>query len=122
MNHKPTEAQKADALMTFGISGFVETPAEISGIWSNITADAETLDDILLPVKAWLASQAEAGDVVLIQGDFGAVYHMVNYAFVKRLVPVYATTSREVVEVLKEDGSIEITRIFRHRMFRRYSA
>lgn len=121
MNHEMTQEQRPDALKTLGVSEFGEPPEEISSIWSSIPADVETIEAILSPVKAWLDSQANAGDVVLVQGDFGAVYHMVNHAFSKKLVPVYATTSREVVEKVKEDGSVEITRVFRHRRFRRYS-
>jgi hypothetical protein len=36
------------------------------------------------------------------------------------MIPVYSTTSREAVEVHHEDGSVELTHRFRHRMFRRY--
>lgn len=37
---------------------------------------------------------------------------MVNFAFSKGLVPVYATTSRETLERIKEDGRIETVRVF----------
>jgi hypothetical protein len=120
LNHGLTSDQIADARRSLNIQEFVVTPENIKHLWAGIPADVKTIDCILSPVKAWLDSQAETGDVVLIQGDFGAVFHMVNYAFSKKLVPVYATTSRAAVEVVKDDGSVEITRVFRHQRFRRY--
>lgn len=121
LNHKLSDDQRADAIKSFETSEFVEMPLKISEIWSNIPPDAEKLDEILEPVKAWLSGQALAGDTVLVQGDFGAVYSMVDFAFSNGLVPVYATTSRDAVERKKEDGSIETVRVFRHRTFRKYS-
>jgi len=122
LNHEVTREQIDDARHSMDIWEIMPTPENIKHIWANIPADVESIENTLSPVKAWLDCQASDGDVVLIQGDFGAVYHMVNYAFSKKLVPVYATTSRMAAEVVKDDGSVEITRIFRHRMFRRYSS
>ena len=59
-------------------------------------------------------------DFVLIQGDFGAVYLMVNFAFSLGLIPVYATTERIVVEKRMQDNTVKSERIFKHKMFRRY--
>ena len=120
MNHTLTPDQQADALDTLGGSGFVDPPPSVSRIWAAIPADADSIGGMLSPVKIWLDETARSGDTVLIQGDFGAVFHMVCYAFSKDLIPVYATTERAAVETLKDDGSVEITRVFRHRRFRRY--
>ena len=57
---------------------------------------------------------------MLIQGDFGACFLMVNFALEKGFVPVYSTTKREVAEQYPEDGSVKMTHRFEHRMFRRY--
>lgn len=116
-----TEEQKSDALQTFQATDFIVPPSDIGKIWSSIPADAKDLDPIITPVKRWLETVTKSGDIVLIQGDFGAVFDMVLFAFYKHLVPVYATTDRVAVETMKDDGSVEITRLFRHRMFRKYS-
>lgn len=120
MNHTLTSEQLSDMEKTFGITSFVGMPEDVAAIWADIPPDAETLASILLPVKAWLEAKAAEGDIVLIQGDFGAVHDMVNFSFSKKLVPVYATTQRDVVETMKEDGSIEVKRVFRHKRFRKY--
>lgn len=121
MNHTLTEDQKSDALQTFQTTDFIVPPSDIARIWSNIPADSKTLDPVLAPAKRWLETVGKAQDIVLIQGDFGAVFDMVLFAFDKNLVPVYATTERTAVETINDDGRVEITRIFRHRMFRKYS-
>jgi len=56
---------------------------------------------------------------VLIQGDFGAVYHMVNFAKELGLIPIYATTKRESIE-LKQGNKIIKKSIFKHIKFRKY--
>lgn len=120
LNHELTSEQVADARTSLNVQKFISMPEIIKNRWANIPPDAEKLDEILEPVKAWLSGQAFTGDTILVQGDFGAVYSMVNFAFSKGLVPVYATTARESVEKVKEDGSIETVRVFRHRIFRKY--
>ena len=71
-------------------------------------------------MRECLAANAKEKDFVLIQGDFGACYLMVNFALESGLVPVYSTTRREAVEEYGENGSIRITHHFRHVMFREY--
>jgi len=78
------------------------------------------ISDYLNPVKDWLAGQARKNDHVLIQGDFGACFIMVNFAFETGLIPIYSTTQREAVEEHKEDGTVNLSHQFRHRIFRRY--
>ena len=60
------------------------------------------------------------GDYILIQGDFGACFLMVQFAFEKGFIPIYSTTEREAVETHGEDGSVSLTHRFKHRIFRRY--
>ena len=60
------------------------------------------------------------GDYALIQGDFGACYIMVNFAFEQGLIPIYSTTVREAIEEPKDDGSVKLVHQFNHQIFRRY--
>ncbi|MEA3280185.1 MAG: CRISPR-associated protein Csx20, partial [Thermodesulfobacteriota bacterium] len=59
-------------------------------------------------------------DYVLIQGDFGACYIMVRFAFEKGFVPVYSTTRREAVEKQQSDGAVKLVHQFKHQVFRKY--
>jgi hypothetical protein len=119
-NHKLTPAQEADAIDNLGIETSVSPPDDITRLWGQIPPDLASLSDYLKPVETWLADQAAAGDYVLIQGDFGACYRMVQAAFALNLIPIYATTRREAVENHLPDGSIELTHQFRHVIYRKY--
>ncbi|QTA80252.1 Uncharacterized protein dnl_25480 [Desulfonema limicola] len=119
-NHQITPDQERDARTTLKIKTIITMPAEIQDIWSQVPPGLDKISGILEPVKSWLASQASPGDYVLIQGDFGACFIMVNLAFELGLVPVYATTCREVTEELEPDGSLKLTRRFKHQRFRIY--
>jgi len=61
-------------------------------------------------------------DYVLIQGDFGACYIIVNFAFEIGLIPIYSTTRRAAVEKHENDGSVKLIHQFNHQMFRKYGS
>lgn len=69
--------------------------------------------------KDKLRSQAKSGDVLLVQGDFGATYNMIRFAKNMDLIAVYATTKRIVSEQV-ENGKLVIKREFKHARFREY--
>ena len=116
MSHTITAAQKEDARRTFGIDRFEEVPSEH---WGAIPADASSVHPYTEEIKQWLDGHAVPGDVLLVQGDFGATVDMIEYAQSRKLIPVYATTRRVAEE--KVDGeSIVTTRRFEHVRFRRY--
>jgi hypothetical protein len=119
-NHQLTAVQEADAIASLGVEGIISLPEVLQGLWSDIPPGLEALDGYLQPFRRWLRDAATPGDYVLIQGDFGACYLMVNCALDLGLIPIYATTRREVVEERHEDGTVRITHHFRHMSFRRY--
>jgi hypothetical protein len=119
-NHTLTQDQKDDARRSFGVEGFVTMPDDVRKIWGQIPPHLNGLHEYLEPVKRWLADIAKAGDYVLIQGDFGATYLLVNYAKELQLKAIYATTTREAVEQTQLDGSVKMQHVFKHRLFRKY--
>ena len=118
-SHKLTVSQKEDAVKNWGIQSFISLPEDLQKIWSNIDPDLENLHDLLLPVYTFLNDVADDGDIVLIQGDFGACYNLVQHAESKTLVPVYATSKRSVEEYIENGENIKKS-IFAHRRFRKY--
>lgn len=119
-NHHPTEDQIADARAAFGIASIIEMPPDIKAVWQQIPSDVPLIAPTLEPVKKWLTQNSDQGDIVLIQGDFGATFLMVNFAMESGLMPVYATTKREASEVQHADGTIRTAHLFRHQRFRLY--
>jgi len=119
-NHRLTPLQKQDAYKSLGIKSIQEPSPGIKKIWGQIPPDLPTVTDYLKHVQAWLLEKAVKDDYVLIQGDFGACFILVCFAFDIGLIPVYSTTQREAVETAGEDGAVKITHQFKHRIFRKY--
>lgn len=119
-NHEITQEQAIDAENSLGVSKFVDLPTELKAIWQQIPAEIDSIKAYLLPISEWLSQNGKHGDFVLIQGDFGAVYYIVNLAFQLGLVPLYSTTERNAIETKGRDGEIRLSHIFRHVRFRRY--
>ena len=119
-SHTVTEEQRQDAERAFQQPTLVPLPEDLQRLWSAVPPEPEEIGDWLRPLWDWLRRNAEPGDIALIQGDFGAVYAMVNAATGLGLIPVYATTARQSIETPQPDGSVRTLRIFRHVRFRRY--
>jgi hypothetical protein len=119
-NHKLTPEQENDAKISLGADRMVEMPSHLKELWRQIPPDSAQLSDYLRHFKDWLHAGSAKDDYALIQGDFGACFIMVNFAFEIGLIPVYATTRREAVEESLTDGTIKLTHQFRHQRFRKY--
>lgn len=119
-NHTLTKTQAADARTDLGVSGFVEPPESIKALWADIPASAAEIRPYLQPVFDWLAGASDPGDRVLVQGDFGAVFFVVQHALETGRVPIYSTTRREAAEEVNPDGSVRLTHRFHHVRFREY--
>lgn len=119
-NHQITSGQEHDARKSLGVERIINMPDDLKEIWEQIPPDMEKIDDYLFPVKNWLAQNSVINDYVLIQGDFGACYIMVDFAFKIGLVPIYSTTKREAVEQQDNNGAIKLVHHFQHRIFRKY--
>jgi len=119
-NHEITPVQENDARDSLGIERIICLSPDLKNLWRQIPPDLTEISNYLEPIKTWLARQAVESDYVLIQGEFGACFIMVNFAFEINLIPIYSTTEREAVEERKEDGTINLSHQFRHRIFRRY--
>jgi len=117
-SHKLTEEQEKDAKKSFGVDEFIYLPQNLQEIWSNIPPEIEDIKPLLEDIKQFLRDNAKTGDIVLIQGDFGAVVEMVEFVRFW-LLPVYATTKR-VVKEIEKDGKIVKVSEFKHVRFRKY--
>ena len=119
-NHRVTAAQQSAARKQLGVAALITLPPELQQLWSQIPPEFPALAAYLEPLESWLASRAQAGDYVLIQGDFGATFLMVRFALNHDLIPVYATTSRQAIEEHLPDGAVKMVHRFQHQMFRKY--
>jgi hypothetical protein len=120
-NHTLTRGQHEALHRELAISEVISPPEDLGLLWAVIPPDSPTLKDILVPVCSWLKNRAAPGDFILVQGDFGACYLLVQYAFQNGLIPIYSTTRRRAEERHLEDGSVRIEHTFKHVIFRRYN-
>ncbi|HFU74663.1 MAG TPA: hypothetical protein ENK66_00300 [Arcobacter sp.] len=118
-SHTLTQAQEEDAKVSLGVEVFEKLPEELQRLWSNIPPELTELEDYLEPLKAYMRNEVQKGDVVLIQGDFGGCYEMINFVKSLGLEAVHSTTSRDVVEKTV-NGKVEKFSRFEHVIFRKY--
>jgi len=119
-SHTLSEKQTQELQELWEIKKFVSLPKKLQSIWSNIPPDIVNIMETLKPIKEFLLHHSSSGDLVLVQGDFGAVYSLVNFSKAQELTPIYATTQRRTQEYKNEKGEHVKKSIFEHRRFREY--
>lgn len=119
-SHDLTKEQIKEANERFNVVEFIKLPEKLQVKWSNVPPEGELNELYFDDFKKFIEENLKEGDFVLIQGDFGATLYMVNWAFKKRFVPVYATTVRKYESFKDEDGSVKNIHYFKHVNFRLY--
>jgi hypothetical protein len=118
LNHVLTQKQLAELLQKYNVSNIEYPPSAISDFWRQIPTTAQILKSYLQSITEWL-KLAEQGDLIIIQGEFGSTFALVDWALSKKIIPVYAVTKR--VETEEKQGET-VTRhyVFEHECFREY--
>ena len=116
INHTLTLEQEEDARKNLNVDKFINIT---DAMWSDINPSEKSIIKFVETYKDKLKKQAKAGDVLLVQGDFGATYNMIRFAKNMGLIAVYATTNRIVSEQV-DNGKVVIKREFKHARFREY--
>ncbi len=119
-HHLLTEAQAAEARRELGVDKIIKPPAALSRIWADIPPEPESISDILEPVFTWIDNNISEGDFLLVQGDFGACYLVLQHISSSGIIPVYSTTMRQASENRLDDNTVNLTHTFRHVRFRTY--
>ena len=115
-SHSLTNEQIEDAKYNLNIEEFVHLPKELQTLFSNVSPELKSLNEYVKPFKEFLKKKAKKDDLILIQGDFGLVCHLVDFSIKQKYIPVYATTKREVIV---EKNGTKVSK-FKHIIFRRY--
>lgn len=119
ISHRMMKQQIDEAKEILKVDSIIELPQEFKNIWGNIEPKGPLPIELLKRMINWIDSNSSSGDYVLVQGDFGATYYIVDYCFKSDRIPIYATTKRETNEML-ENGAVIVSRIFKHINFRNY--
>ena len=120
LNHNLTEMQKTDAKIKMNIDKIIEPPESINDLWANVSPEGELNIDKLQIVINWIKGKSAKNDYVLVQGEFGATFYIIDFCFKYGLIPIYATSERKYKEIVLSDNSIERRHIFQHVQFRKY--
>ena len=120
MNHELTGEQANELFSRYKIDGIFSLPPALQPLWENVSPSGELDITKLSQIIDWLKRSGRSGDYVLIQGEFGATYYIVNACFKEGFIPIYATSKRIYKEEKQNDGSVKREHIFKHVNFRKY--
>lgn len=118
-SHKLTVDQQKDAMINFGIKEFIYLPDKLQKVWSNIDPKALEISADINQIINHIIENFTIEDYILVQGDFGATYRVVNTLSNLGFRCIYSTTVRKSLEV-RENNIIIKSSIFEHVKFRRY--
>lgn len=119
MSHQLSDLQIKEAEDILKIDCIKKLPFELQQTWSNIEPRGELSVDNLTPIMNWILKESNEQDYVLIQGEFGATFYIVDYCFNIKRIPIYATSVRQVEEKVLDRVTVT-NRTFRHVNFRKY--
>jgi len=115
LNHEITPKQIDELNSRFGVKHIIHPPDCISALWGDIPTDTELFIE---PFINWL-NAAQRGDLVILQGEFGATFRLVDFALKKELVPLYSVTKR-IAKETRDGEKVYRSYIFEHICFRQY--
>lgn len=118
MNHQLTAAQENELIHRYGAERIVFPPAGISSAWMNIPVEAVLKRSSVSPFLTWIDSIPPSSAVVL-QGEAGASFALIDYALRRNLVVLHSVTERKASEARR--GEIVTRKYeFEHVCFREY--
>ena len=120
LNHDLSQKQITEIHEELDVSSIYELPESLLEFWKQISPSGELPVVSLKQICRWIEQKTTDGDFVVIQGEFGTVFYLVDFCFAIGRIPLYATSERKYRETQRSDDSVERYHIFRHVQFRRY--
>ena len=118
LNHTLTENQFAELKDRYHSTQVVYPPKALSDAWSQLAPSLTYDTDVINEVVGWL-NTADPGDTVIIQGEAGSTFILVDYILSIGLIPLHAVSRRVSVE--EHAGEmVKKSLIFKHVCFRPY--
>ena len=119
-SHQLTPKQEQDIYHSLNVEKKYTLPPALQSIWSQVPTDQELcLNSYLKEIQSFLEQHLSKGDYVLVQGDFGATYSMIQFAKQKGFKPIYSVNPRVAKEYI-ENGIVKKYSEFEHKFFREY--
>lgn len=113
-SHTLTEPQVEELKKDWNCDKIIYLPEDLQKKWTNVE------DEIDIKIfQKFLLDNLYEKDYVLIQGEWGLTYNMINFAKENNFIPIYAGTTRNSLEY-KEGEKIIKKSIFVHTKFKKY--
>lgn len=116
LSHSLTDEQKEDAQKNWGVTDFVFLPPDLQKKWSNIEL-TKPLTERTSKFIEFIKENVSKNDYILIQGEFGTSFAIIDWCLANNLKPIYSYTKRLIVEQKKIGNQVEKTSIFKHVKF-----
>ena len=88
-SHTLTEPQRKELIENWNCDEIIYMPNKLKNNWMNVVDDVDVNQ-----FKKFLLDNLQKGDYVLIQGEWGLTYNMINFAKENSFIPLYAGTTR----------------------------
>lgn len=118
INHQLTENQITELREKYSVSNIKYPEPALSQVWAQIPATQHLDMKPINSVIEWLAD-AKAGDLVIIQGEYGSTFLLVDYAMKNKLVPLHAVSKR-IAKEIRVGEQVQKQNVFEHVCFRVY--
>jgi len=119
-SHSLTAEQEEDARSVLGCGVTVPLPEELQVKWSSVDPLPDDITGEAEGIVSWLSENSSGEDYILVEGDFGMAFMVVDWCLANGRIPVYSTTERIYKNIDEGDGSVTNIHQFRHVKFRRY--
>ena len=119
-SHKLTNEQIQELKGRFKIEKIINLSSDLQSLWSNFPPENNFPKKIADKFIEYLQNNSQKEDFVLVQGEFGLVFYIVDWCLKNNRIPIYSTTKRIFKEENQPDGSIKNIHIFKHVNFRKY--
>lgn len=118
LNHQLTSNQISELKNNYDVSNIIYPDQILKTMWSQIPAQKDYDQNIIDKITTWL-KPAKNNDILIVQGEFGTTFQIVDYALKQHLIPVHAVTERVAKEEINGE-SVKREYIFKHVCFRKY--
>ncbi len=121
ISHDLTEQQIEDAKNNYNIENFIQLPEELQSLWSQVDPTLSSDDLPIEPLTEWVEENYPSSKaILLVQGELGMVYKLVEWAKLKDYTAIYSTTQRVTDESVDDDGKVIKRSEFKHIRYREF--
>lgn len=118
ISHQLLPEQKQELYDRFGIIELRCLPENLQQIWSNVLYDDKYYTN-LNEIIDYVFSILNKGDYIIVQGNWGYTYKLIEEAKKHNIIPLYAFSVRDSSEEII-NGEVVKTTKFRHQCFVEY--